>query len=262
MKTFALAAVAFLAIASPAIAAPPPNDNFADAMKVGVGQEYGGDLAEATPELGEPAHNGQPANKSVWFRYRSPRKADLTIDASDDGTYGYLGVYTGNDLSNLKRVANDGNYDMVLRFKARKGVTYRIAIDTWISGPGPIGYKLWLSDGGIKGKGVAMTVDPGQTVASVRAHGLRLHVTARRKVGMAIALRVNRATARRLGLHSRVLGRTRGTIDYGQAVGATIQLRRAARKALRDVDSLKAKVRLTLPRTTAPDKSMTVRVAL
>jgi hypothetical protein len=267
MKTFALAAVAFLAIASPAIAAPPPNDNFADAMKVGVGQEYTGSLLEATAELGEPDHGGVRATHSIWFRYRARSTGRVTVDTThvvDDflTVINATSVYTGNDLASLHEVGHDGS-DIAIRFKARRGRTYRIAVDSYSpTGSAQNTYALWISDGGIKGKGVAMTVDPGQTVASVRAHGLRLHVTARRKVGMAIALRVNRATARRLGLHSRVLGRTRGTIDYGQAVGATIQLRRPARKALRDVDNLKAKVRLTLPRTTAPDKSMTVRVAL
>src|SRR3954470_24904857 len=189
MKIFALAVVAFLAIASPALAAPPPNDSFADALRVGIGQEYTGDLAEATAELGEPAHYG-PARKSVWFRYRSPRKAHLTVDASGAGGAGLVAVYAGDDLSDLKRVGEAYDYDGIVRFKAKKRTTYFIAIDTFAYGA-PIPYTLWVSDGGIKGKGVAMTVDPGQSVGSVRSKGLRLHITARRKVGMAVALRIN-----------------------------------------------------------------------
>jgi hypothetical protein len=270
MKTFAPAAVAFLvlAIASPAMAASPPNDNFADAMKARVGQEYSGDLAEATAELGEPRHGPVGPHHTVWFRYRSPRNAHLTIDTGGSDVDTVLAAYTGSDVSDLHLIASDddssptGQLGSTIRFKAHRGRTYRIVVDSYASEPDVTAFKLWISDGGIKGKGVAMRVDPDQTVAGVRSHGLRLHITARRKVGMAVALRVSRTVAHRLGLPSRVLGRTHGTIDYGQALVATIQLTRPARKALRDVDSLKAKVRLSLPRTTAPDKSLTARVAL
>ena len=250
------AVVGSLAAASPAIAAPPANDNFADALKVGIGQEYAGVLSEATAELGEPGS----ASNTVWFRYRSPRKARLTIDVSGTDYYNRVAVYTGGDIASLKLVANDeDDYDGIVRFKAQRKRTYRISIDGYGESPG---YKLWLSDGGIKGKGVRLGVDPGQTVDSVRSHGLRMHISARRKVPMAVALRVNSATARKLGLHSRLLGRTHGTIDYGQDLQATIRLNRAARKALKGVDSLRATVRLTLPKSTAPDKSMTVPVTL
>jgi hypothetical protein len=267
MKILPLATLAFLAIASPATAAAPPNDNFADATKVGIAKEYTGELAEATAELGEPAHWYDGPFHSLWYRYKAPRDGRLTVDTGGSDLDTVLAVYTGSGVADLQLVTNaiqpsptgTGN---VVRFKTHRGRTYRIAVDSYISESVPGVFKLWLSDGGIKGKGVTMAIDAGQSVSGLRAHGLRLHLTARRKVPVVLRLRVERRVARRLGLHSRVLGRTHGTIDYGQALAATIPLTRAARKALRDVDHLKAKVRLSLPRTTAPDKSLTARVAL
>jgi hypothetical protein len=179
-----------------------------------------------------------------------------------------LAAYTGSDVADLHLIASDddsspsGNLGSTIRFDARRGRTYRIAVDSYGSDPGTGAFKLWLSDGGIKGKGVALAVDPGQSVDSVRSHGLRTTITARRRVPMAVALRVSRATARKLGLHSRLLGRTRGRIDYNQSLHATIRLKRAARRALEDADALRAVVKLTLPRSTSPDKTLTVPVAL
>ena len=256
------AAAGSLIAATPALAAPPANDAFADALKIGVGQEYTGVFTDATAELGEPEHGSSAAGRTVWYRYRSPRNARLTIETygAEYGTL--LAAYTGGDVSDLDQVAFDDNYDSIIRFKARKGRTYRIAVDRFNWDDASTGFRLWLSDGGIKGKGVTLAVDAGQSVDSLRSRGLRLTINARRKVPMAVALRVNRRTARRLDLPSRLLGRTRGTIDYDESLHATIRLKRAARRALEDVDSLRGVLKLTLPRSTAPDKTLTVPVAL
>jgi hypothetical protein len=261
-KILMAATAGSLVAATPALAAPPANDAFADASKIGVGQEYTGVFTEATAELGEPSHGEPAAGQTVWFRYRSPRNARLTIETygAEYGTL--LAAYTGSDVSDLHQVAVDDDYDSTIRFKARRGRTYRIAVDRFDWDDASTQFKLWLSDGGIKGKGVALAVDAGQSVESLRSHGLRATITARRRVGMAVALRVSRKTARRLGLHSRLLGRTRGTIDYNQSLHATIRLSRAARRALEDADGLRGVVKLTLPRSTAPDKTLTVPVVL
>jgi hypothetical protein len=259
-------AAAFAATATPALAAPPANDALADAKKVKIGQEYGGVLTEATAELGEPAHGVQGPYHSVWFRYKAPRRGPLTIDTGGSEFDTILAVYTGPDASHLRLKKDDDGSPSVdlgstVRFKTKRGRVYRIAIDSY-SRDNTGAYKLWLSDGGIKGKGVAMAVDPGQTVDSVRSHGLRLHVSARRRVPMAVKLRVSRRTANKLGLKSRTIGRTAGPIDYGQSLQAVIPLTHAARDALDGVASLRATVRLTLPKSTAPDKVLTARVGL
>jgi hypothetical protein len=262
IKTFGAAVLGALLFAGSASAtAPPDNDDFADAAKIEIGREYLGAVREATVELGEPAHYGVGPYKTVWYRYRATSKSRLTIEAdAPDGVI--VAAYTGSDVDALKSVAEGSG---TIRFKPHRGRTYRIAVSSWyeeVPEPGREEFKLWLSDGGIKGKGVAVAVNPGQSVDSLRTDGLRMKITARRRVPMAVALRVSRATARQLGLHSRLLGRTHGTIDYNQSLAATIRLKRAARKALEDVDSLRAVVRLTLPKSTSPDKTLTVPVAL
>jgi len=265
VKSLGLLTVAWTAaVAAPAMAAPPANDNFADAQRVGIGVEYSGTLAEATAELGEPSREFQRPAHSVWFRYRAGHSGPLTVDTGGSESYTALAVYTGSDLSELHEVGADlfssptGN-GAVVRFKAHRHRVYRIAIDAIEE---PEGFKLWLSDGGIKGKGVALTVDPDQTVESVRSHGLRLNVTARRRVGTALTLRVSPRTARRLGLKSSVLGRASGPVDYGQSLSATIPLTHAARAALEGVDHVAARVRLKLKGSKAPDKTLTVPVSL
>ena len=254
--------------AAPAIAAPPPNDALADAQRAGIGHEYSGELTEATAELGEPAHGPTGPNHSAWFRFRAPRTGPLTIDTGGSEFDTLLAAYTGHDPASLRQVASDddgspsGNLGSTIRFKMRRGRVYRIAVDSYQADPPAGAFKLWLSDGGIKGKGVAMSVNPGQTVDSVRARGLRLSISARRRVGMAVKVRVSRRTADELGLDSGVIGRAAGRIDYGQSLQAVIRLTRAARNALEGVESLRATVRLTLPRSTSPDKVLTVPVSL
>jgi hypothetical protein len=257
-----------LAVAAPAVAAPPPNDNFADATRLKIGQEFTGVLTGANAELGEPAHGPQGPHHTVWYRYRSPRNAKLTIDTGGSEFDTLLAAYTGGDVAHLHLVASDDDgspsqdLGSTIRFNAHKHRTYRIAVDSYDTDAGSGVYKLWLSDGGINGKGIAMSVDPGQTVDSLRSHGLRLSISARRKVPMAVSLRVSRNVARELGLQSRVLGRTEGTIDYGQTLSAVIRLKRAAAHALDGVSGLRAKVRLVLPKSPSPDKALTARIAL
>ena len=87
-------------------------------------------------------------------------------------------------------------------------------------------------------------------------------MSARRRVEVALELRVGRRTAERLGLAGRVLGRTGGVLGYNESRGATLRLTRRARRALADQPRLRATVRLTLPRSTARDRVLTVPVTL
>lgn len=261
------AGVLTLAVAAPAVAAPPPNDSFADAQPVGIGTEYSGVLTGATGELGEPDHGGYGNSASVWFRYRAPRDGRLTVDTGGSAADTALAVYSGHQLSKLELLGADvwsspTGPGATVRLKVRRHRTYRIAIEDMNLGSQSDAYKLWLSDGGVRGKGVAVAIGAGQTVDSVRAHGLRLNVSARRVVDIALQLRVSRRTAKRLHLRSRVLGRAAGSVNYGQALQATIELTRPARAALDGVTSLHATVRLVLPKSPSPDKTLTTRADL
>lgn len=227
VKPFVVLAVAGWAAASTATAAasPPDNDAFADAAGLEVGHELTGSLTEATVELGEAggALNGGPFH-TVWFRYRARHTARVTVDTGGSGADTVLSAYAGHELSTLKPIASDddsspsGNLGSTIRFRARRGHVYRIAVDSFYSDPAPDDYKVWLSDGSVAGKGVTMTADPGQTVESVRSRGLYLRVTARRRVRVGIAFQVSRQVANELGLDKRVLGRAGGIVDYNQSL--------------------------------------------
>ncbi|MEI6786525.1 MAG: hypothetical protein WCQ21_37085, partial [Verrucomicrobiota bacterium] len=50
-------------------AAAPPNDNFANAIVIsGFWGTTNADNSLATAEVGEPAHAGAPASRSVWYK--------------------------------------------------------------------------------------------------------------------------------------------------------------------------------------------------
>ena len=74
-KILVAATAGSLVAATPALAAPPANDAFADALRIGVGQEYTGVFTDTAENSGEPAHGSPRAGHTVWYRYRSPRKA-------------------------------------------------------------------------------------------------------------------------------------------------------------------------------------------
>jgi hypothetical protein len=219
-------------------ATAPANDAFADARRIRVPGLYSGNLEDATTELGEPATSG---GSTVWYRIRPAHSGRLTADVGDSACDASVAAFTGSDLGELHPV---GRERPTIRFAAQRGRTYRLRVAC--SG-GVMGtYTLDVSDGSIEGKGVQMSVVPGQTVDGVRAHGLRLDVSARRKVGVAIDLLVSSTTRRRLGLADRVIGHVRGTLGYGQKAPATIRLERSARRALAGHDRLDATARLTL----------------
>lgn len=231
----------------------PANDDFSAARTLRIPGEYKGNVADATAELGEAERH----RHSVWYRIKPRRTGSLTLDLDGRRCGGSsMTLYTGSELSSLRRVRS-GN---TIRLNAKRGTVYRLVVDC--THPGLGDFVLSLSDGSIKGKGVKLSVDAGQTVESVRANGLRMKVSTRRRVGVGIDLRVSRATARDLGLESRVLGRTTGAVDYGTSLPAVLRLSRAARRALADVEHLTATVRLEILRTDAPNRVLTVPVRL
>ena len=94
---------------------------------------------------------------------------------------------------------------------------YHLAVDCTLPSLGD--FILSLSDGSIKGKGVKLAVDDGQTVDSVRANGLRMTVTAKRRVGVGIDLRVSRATANAASAsRAACWARREGAVDYDRSL--------------------------------------------
>lgn len=134
--------------ASPASAAPPPNDDFANATV--IEPQSDGSYAvtssrtDATAEPGEPRHAGDPEApaRSVWFSWQPSEAATVrlsssTYEGSRGGTCYYvehdLAVYVGDSLAELEPVASgratgDCNNPSLV-FDVTPGTEYRIAID-------------------------------------------------------------------------------------------------------------------------------------
>jgi hypothetical protein len=141
-----------LLVAPAAHAAPPPNDDFADAQAIaGFPASATGTTASATREAGEPVH-GEPEtqDESIWFEWQAPASAAVTVDTC--GTFFFsdvLAVYTGDSLAGLARVGGYAtNYGPVCAghssfgFDALAGVTYRIAVSGGPVAGGPIALSL------------------------------------------------------------------------------------------------------------------------
>ena len=227
----------------------PSNDAFDDAITLRVPGEHAGNLADATAELGEPS-----GEHTTWYRFRARRTGRLWLEAT--GSCAYVSLYKGRSVDALEPV----KMTPFGAFRARRGSVYHASVDCPYPGFGD--YRVHLSDGSIEGDGVEMTIDADQTLETVRSRGLRLTVSARRRVAIDVELRVSRSTARSLGLDDRVLGRTRGKITPGRALPAAVRLTRAARNALEGEDALNATVRLELPKSTAIKRIMRLPVTL
>jgi hypothetical protein len=135
--------------ASVAYAAPPSNDNFANAKVVGV-IAYVDNIStvEATVEGNDPQVNVECDDnliakgwKSVWYKYTAATKGIIEADTigSDAGTPGgydtYIAVWTGTSLTNLTFVACDDDVtaskDAQVTFRAKAGVTYYVEVATY-----------------------------------------------------------------------------------------------------------------------------------
>lgn len=137
------AALCALVLAASASAAPPANDEFADALLGGGDHlEASGNTFEATKESGEPNHAGDPGGASAWFAWTAPRSQLTFVQICTDGWEALLGIYRGESVDALHPVAATGITSTFgscaeLRFRAISAVTYRVAVDGATAGGGP-----------------------------------------------------------------------------------------------------------------------------
>jgi Subtilase family len=111
------------------------NDHLANAIPLrrAVGSTTGTNRG-ATAQNGEPRHAGAGGGKSVWWRWRAPSDGDTIITTVGSNFDTVLAIYTGPGVRRLTEVASNddgpgtGNQSLV-RFNARAGVLYRIAVD-------------------------------------------------------------------------------------------------------------------------------------
>lgn len=122
------------AFAPAAYAAPPANDDFADAQALdGSTGRLNGSTLGGSREAGEPDHAGRAGGASVWYRWTAPVSGRIMFTTADSGFDTLLAVYTGGSLAGLTLVAaNDdagGWPTSDVSFSVTGGVEYRIAVD-------------------------------------------------------------------------------------------------------------------------------------
>lgn len=114
----------------------PPNDNFADAIKIdpaGTPEALTSNNGRATLEEGEPVHGGVPrATASLWWKWSPTRNTPVFIDTTGSSFATVLAVYTGGKLFSLREVASAYDTSQKTRsfvdFNATAGTTYFIAV--------------------------------------------------------------------------------------------------------------------------------------
>jgi hypothetical protein len=141
-------ACALLFAAPSAFAAPPANDNFANAQVVGpaLPVSVAGTTTEATFESGEPDHldSGDPTGmQSVWYSWTPTTNTSASVNVCDPDAPG-VAVYTGTTLATLTLVAG-GEGDCTATFAATSGQTYRIAVADFADSD----FTLEIKQGGV-----------------------------------------------------------------------------------------------------------------
>jgi uncharacterized repeat protein (TIGR01451 family)/uncharacterized delta-60 repeat protein len=131
-------------------AAAPPNDNFANAIVIsGFWGTTNADNSLATAEVGEPAHAGAPASRSVWYKLIPVLEGTVTIQTFGSAVDTRLAVYTIPANTNIAvnsclfPVAANDDVDLsqvygptvaagpsIVSFPAQMGVIYYVAVDS------------------------------------------------------------------------------------------------------------------------------------
>ncbi len=121
----------------------PANDLFAHRINlVGNSVTTTGYNVGAGKEPSEPNTTSNPGGSSVWWSWTAPTNGTVTIDTIGSSFDTILGVYTGNTLAGLNKVASDddsgGNQNSKAVLNVTAGTTYQIAVDGFDATDGTI----------------------------------------------------------------------------------------------------------------------------
>ena len=116
----------------------PPNDAFEAAATIDgrITEEPGGRRFyfasvngsnwNATKQVGEPDHDGDPGGASVWYRWTAPESGVVDVNSCCGGLSTVTAVYRGDSLGSLTPV---GSGRGPVGFSVTAGASYRIAVD-------------------------------------------------------------------------------------------------------------------------------------
>lgn len=124
----------------------PQNDEFANAITIAGDSTNSGTNAEATKQVLEPRHAGNNGGKSVWWKWTAPANGSVAMDTIGSNFDTTLAVYKGGSFATLSLIKqdNDGGTARTSKvtFNAKKGTTYRIAVDGYNGASGNIKLSL------------------------------------------------------------------------------------------------------------------------
>lgn len=132
--SFAAACLAVSLLAAPAMAgrpAPPPNDDFKDAIAIRVGDTVRGTLRGAAVQRREARYFHDRDTRVVWYRLRARRDELIDVNICGAKFASELAVFSGRSLGSLRQLryqeggCKDG-FGIALR--ARGGRTYSIGV--------------------------------------------------------------------------------------------------------------------------------------
>ncbi|MBV9956787.1 MAG: VCBS repeat-containing protein [Acidobacteria bacterium] len=133
-------------------AAPPANDNFANAQALsGASGSVSGTNVEATSEPNEPNIVSGGTMNSVWYKFTAPSTGSLNIDTNGAGTISSdapIAVFTGAAVDSLSKLTENGSYVPFgysrMTFGVTSGTTYYIKVEGFgsLTGTFTLNYTL------------------------------------------------------------------------------------------------------------------------
>ena len=111
-------------------------DNFSEAAAIASTSTFSLKASSviATREVSEPAHAGQTASKSIWWKWTAIGNGRLQVSTKGSSFDTVLAVYTGSTLANLKSIVSNDNAATSVKFSqvdftTTRGTTYYFAVD-------------------------------------------------------------------------------------------------------------------------------------
>lgn len=127
----------------------PVNNTFGNATVIsGNPIAVTGSNVGANKESGEPTITTNAGGKSVWWNWTAPAGGKVTLNTKGSGFDTLLGVFTGNTVSTLTKIASNdddaagGTLTSALTFTAVQNTTYHIAVDGYNAASGNITLNL------------------------------------------------------------------------------------------------------------------------
>lgn len=136
MAILSLALAFLLASGAAAQAAPPANDDFANAQTLtGLPASATGTNVGATREVGEPNVTGADVGRSVWYSWTAPSTGRVAVSLRGSDYDTYLGVGTGSSVDSVDFIGTNDDepgsntFTSKVAFDAVGGQTYKIFVD-------------------------------------------------------------------------------------------------------------------------------------